>query len=139
MTQQQKQAKKKMEKEKKDITEAYNRRAKQYRELSLHEPVYVQLDPSHAQWQQATITRTPNEEQPRSYEVQLPSGATYSRSRKFIRPDQSKPLVPSKMLHLLSQGDQRDHDVLLTDSITADLVAPIDYMAVYISWTLFLL
>ncbi|ELU08825.1 hypothetical protein CAPTEDRAFT_208130 [Capitella teleta] len=91
MTQQQKQAKKKMEKEKKDITEAYNRRAKQYRELSLHEPVYVQLDPNHAQWQQATITRAPNEEQPRSYEVQLPSGATYSRNRKFIRPDLKQP------------------------------------------------
>ncbi|ELU18586.1 hypothetical protein CAPTEDRAFT_185109 [Capitella teleta] len=69
MSQQQKQARKKMEREKRDITETYNKRARQFRELSQHEPVYVQLDPNQSRWQRATITRTPTESQPRNYEV----------------------------------------------------------------------
>ncbi|ELU07398.1 hypothetical protein CAPTEDRAFT_199065 [Capitella teleta] len=91
MSQQQKQARKKMQREESSMTEAtYNKRARQYRELSQHEPVYVQLDPNQSRWQRATITRTPPEGQPQNYEVQLPSSATYSRNRKFIRPGAEK-------------------------------------------------
>lgn len=78
-------ARKKMADEKDRITELHNQRAKEYRDLELHEPVYMKTEPE-GEWKRATIIETPTDT-PRSYGVQLPSGQTFTRNRSHIRPD----------------------------------------------------
>ena len=80
-----------MQRKKEEMSDRFNKRARQYHELQLHQPVYVQLNPENRQWQRATITKTPNDAAPRSYEVQLPSGQTFKRNRIHIRPDRGDP------------------------------------------------
>jgi transposase InsO family protein len=75
-----------------DVTrDYYNQRAREYRELDIHEPVYVQSNPQVSRWQKATVVDTPSESTPRSYRVQLDSGQELQRNRIHLRPDQGRP------------------------------------------------
>ena len=67
----------------------FNKRAKEFRELHLHEPIYVQLDPEKPRWQKGHVVGTPTSDQPRRYQVQLPSGQRFLRNRRHIRPDKA--------------------------------------------------
>ena len=78
--------------------EMFNRKAKTYRQLNMHEPVYVQVDPNKAVWQKGNIIATPTRDAPRSYQVQLQSGQQYKRNRIHIRPDRGTTDVDNESL-----------------------------------------
>ena len=67
--------------------EYFNKKATDYRQLQMHEPVYVQLNPDKATWQKANVIGTPIENNPRSYKIQLPTGQRFTRNRRHLRPD----------------------------------------------------
>ena len=83
--------------------EYYNQRAKLYEELQRYQRVYVQLDPSKAEWSKATIISTPTEKFPRSYIVQTDQGRKFQRNRRFLKPrakelpKAKEPTVPSEV------------------------------------------
>ncbi|ELT92460.1 hypothetical protein CAPTEDRAFT_217102 [Capitella teleta] len=55
---------KRMEAMHKKREDRYNQRAKAYSDLQQYEPVYGQVEPEPPKWQQATVTRTPTEDEP---------------------------------------------------------------------------
>ena len=67
--------------------EYFNKKATDYRQLQMHEPIYVQLNPDKATWQKANVIETPTENNPRSYKIQLPTGQRFTRNRRHLRPD----------------------------------------------------
>ena len=67
--------------------EYFNKKATDYRQLQMHEPIYVQLDPDKTTWQKANVIGTPRENNPRSYTIQLPTGQRFTRNRRHIQPD----------------------------------------------------
>ena len=67
--------------------EYFNKKATDYCQLQMHEPIYVQLNPDKATWQKANVIGTPTENKPRSYKIQLPTGQRFTRNRRHLRPD----------------------------------------------------
>ena len=64
--------------------EYFNKKAADYRQLQMHESIYVQPNPHKATWQKAW---TPTENNPRSYKIQLLTGQRFTRNRRHLRPD----------------------------------------------------
>ena len=67
--------------------EYFNKKAADYRQLQMHEPIYVQLDPDKTTWQKANVIGTPTENNPRSYKIQLLIGQRFNRNRRHLRRD----------------------------------------------------
>ena len=67
--------------------EYFNKKATDYRQLQMHEPIYVQLDPDKTTWQKANVIGTPTGGHPRSYKIQLPTGQRFTRNRRHLQPD----------------------------------------------------
>ena len=67
--------------------EYFNKKAADYRQLQMHEPIYVQPNPDKASWQKANVIGTSTEKNPRSYKIQLPIGQRFNRNRRHLRPD----------------------------------------------------
>ena len=76
-----------MAKSKDKREEYFNKKATDYRQLQMHKPIYVQLDPAKTTWQKANVIGTPTENNPRSYKIQLPTGQRFTRNRRHLRPD----------------------------------------------------
>ena len=66
--------------------EQYDRHAKDLPELPVNRKVYVQLDPDKPEWTNATVT---NQTNPRCYDVTTDDGRTFTRNRRFLKPDES--------------------------------------------------
>ena len=47
----------------------FNKKATDYRQLQMHEPIYVQLDPDKTTWQKANVIGTPTKNNPKSYKI----------------------------------------------------------------------
>ncbi len=90
LSEQQQSSKFNMEVRKQKMADQYNQKTANYRELNLQEPVRAQLNPDVARWTKATIVKTPTKSNPRSYEVQLPSGQRFIRNRRYLRPHQGE-------------------------------------------------
>lgn len=69
----------------------YDRRAREYAELTEQQPVRVQLDPHKRFWTNATVIDRPTPEFPRSYIVQTDDGARYQRNRRWLKPRVTAP------------------------------------------------
>ena len=67
--------------------EYFHKKATDYRQLLMHEPIYVQLNPDKATWQKANVIETPTENNPRSYKMQLPTGQRFTRNRRHLSND----------------------------------------------------
>ena len=67
--------------------EYFNKKTTDYRQLQMHEPIYVQLDPDKTTWQKANVIGTPTENNQRSHKIQLPTGQRFTRNRRHLRPD----------------------------------------------------
>ena len=67
--------------------EYFNKKATDYQQLPMHEPIYVQLDPDKATWQKAYVIETPTENNPGSYKIQLPTGQRFTINCRHLRPD----------------------------------------------------
>ena len=63
----------------------FDKKAREYENLRLHQPVHVQKDPKIGIWTKATIVQLPSPEQPRTYVVQQENGARYQRNRNYIK------------------------------------------------------
>ena len=60
--------------------EYFNKKATDYRQLQMHKPIYVQLNPDKATWQKANVIGTPTENNLRSYKIQLPTEQRFTRN-----------------------------------------------------------
>ena len=69
-----------------DKQEEY-KKATDYRQLQMHEPIYVQLDPEKTTWQKENVIGTTTDNNSRSYKIQLPTGQRFTRNRRRLRPD----------------------------------------------------
>ena len=83
----QKQAREVRERQQQEKKAHHDKRAQQYRELTMYQDVYAQINPDRASWTPATIVETPSPSNSRRYKIQLPSGKILQRNRRYLRPD----------------------------------------------------
>ena len=77
--------------DKQRTAEHYNQDAKDLRPLHQHQRVVVQMNPNEPRWTPSTVTRIPNADQPRSYQVETDDGQTVRRNRRHIKPAEHDP------------------------------------------------
>ena len=75
--------------DKNQVTNNYNKQARERTELQEMQRVWYQKDPTKPRWEQATVVQTAD--QPRSFIVQDDAGAQYQRNSRHIRPAAREP------------------------------------------------
>ena len=104
---------KQMVKDKEKMCEHYSKTARDLPSLPQNEKVYVHVHPQSNQWTPATVTKTPNASQPRSYSVETANGAHLVRNRRFIRPaPETAPIPVEKVKRDDSSSSERPRRVI---------------------------